>query len=177
MLLGLFTVVSITKLCQWCGARCHKCKDVQSDVAVVRRLAHFRTSLWFLRPSKVCEFPIVFRFWVKLCTFRAVTCHRLSFVSICIVISLHSSTPYWNYATLRHPVQHNYSNSESEHCCWRYPSSVWLLPVLSSRRPADQWHSLHGYFSLFLMPWISYFWWSRQLHKDFGWRFFLPNLD
>lgn len=37
IVLGLFTAVRITKLCHWCGARCHKCKDVQSAVAVVRR--------------------------------------------------------------------------------------------------------------------------------------------
>jgi len=35
ILLGLFTLVGITKLLQWCAARCHKCKDVQSDVAVL----------------------------------------------------------------------------------------------------------------------------------------------
>jgi len=35
ILLDLFTLVGITKLWQWCAARCHKCKDVQSDVAVL----------------------------------------------------------------------------------------------------------------------------------------------
>jgi hypothetical protein len=35
ILFGLFTLVGITKLLQWCAARCHKCEDVQSDVAVL----------------------------------------------------------------------------------------------------------------------------------------------
>jgi len=51
-LLCLFTVVRITKFCQWCGARCHKCKDVQSDVAVVRRYGTLSYFLMIVKTFK-----------------------------------------------------------------------------------------------------------------------------
>jgi hypothetical protein len=100
ILLGLFTLVRMTKLWQWCGARCHKCKDVQSGVAVLRRYGTISYFLVIVKTFKGLRISHQIQVLDKIVQF---SCSHLSQTELCIHFHCTFITQQCPILELRHP--------------------------------------------------------------------------
>jgi len=100
ILRGLFTLVRITKLWQWCSARCHKCKNVQSDAAVLRRYGTLSYFLMIVKTFKVLRISHQIRVLDNIVQF---SCSDLSQTEICIHLHCSFITQQYPVLELRHP--------------------------------------------------------------------------